>query len=257
MVEEVLHIGQPRRVSGQIVLDALLVADVGKNFFKNAEFAGFVDRNEQSALDHQLQQSHRFHRDRLAPGVGARQYEYPILPEQGQVEGDGFATDLAIFNVEQGVKTHLDAEVWPVHEFGHDAAHFSGESRFGLNEIEPYEEFLIPTQRIDVGTQDSAQVFEDAVDLALLLILQIENIVVDVDDLLRLDESRAPGARFVVNDAPDLALVFRRYGKDAPPVPKTFYVIGQPAPVAVLRDQIFEHPVHFAPPRQHVAPDLL
>ena len=52
---KVLHIKQMRTVRTQVVVDALLVADIDENIRKNANAAVLVNRQWQSALKHILQ----------------------------------------------------------------------------------------------------------------------------------------------------------------------------------------------------------
>ena len=55
ILHKVLHIKQMRAVRTQIVVDALLVADIDENIRKNANAAVLVNRQRQSALKHILQ----------------------------------------------------------------------------------------------------------------------------------------------------------------------------------------------------------
>ena len=68
---EVFHVRQMRTVGAQIVLDALLVADIDKQALEDSGFRLFVKRDRDAALKHVLQQPDRFQTDRFTTGVRA------------------------------------------------------------------------------------------------------------------------------------------------------------------------------------------
>ena len=71
MPNEVFHVRQMRTVGAQIVLDALLVADIDKQTLEDSGFRLFVKRDQYAALKHVLQQADRFQTDRFTAGVRA------------------------------------------------------------------------------------------------------------------------------------------------------------------------------------------
>ena len=70
------------REGGQALLDALLIADVHKEFIKDADLAALIRRDEEAALRHCAKQTCRFQRDSLAAGVGAGDDERIVFPAQ-------------------------------------------------------------------------------------------------------------------------------------------------------------------------------
>ena len=82
VAEEGLHVLQVGGVGGEVVVDALLVADVDGDGAEEAALRGGAQRYRHAALQHVLDESHCFEQHRFAAGVGAGndQYPLPILP---------------------------------------------------------------------------------------------------------------------------------------------------------------------------------
>ena len=140
---------------------------------------------------------------------------------------------------------HLRAEGRALRQFGHHGVHLVGQPCLGHDDIVLHYQGQIRAHDGRVGAQRVAQFFQDAPDFPLLILLQIEDVVVDFDDRFRLDEGRAPRGRFVVDDAPDFALMLHWDGQHPTVVPNGFHVVGQPAGVAVTVDEGAEDLVEF------------
>ena len=65
------HVLQVRGVGGEVVVDALLVADVDEDAAEEAALGGGAQWHGHAALQHVLYQSYGFETDGLAAGVGA------------------------------------------------------------------------------------------------------------------------------------------------------------------------------------------
>ena len=65
------HVLQVRGVGGEVVVDALLVADVDGDGAEETALRGGTQRNRHAALEHILYQSHCLEQHRFAAGVGA------------------------------------------------------------------------------------------------------------------------------------------------------------------------------------------
>ena len=66
-----LHVHQVGGVGGEVVLQALLVADVDHHVVEDAGLRAVADRDGESALQHILQQAYRLQAHRLTAGVGS------------------------------------------------------------------------------------------------------------------------------------------------------------------------------------------
>ena len=78
-----------RREGRKALLDALLIADVGKNGRENAHGAAVVAGDVQPALRHQAEKAQRLEAHRLAAGVGAGDDERIKAAAQLNVDGHG------------------------------------------------------------------------------------------------------------------------------------------------------------------------
>ena len=63
------HVGHVGREGTQVLLNALLVSDIGKYFLKNSQFRTVKGRNVQARLSHQGKQTDGFNRNGLTAGV--------------------------------------------------------------------------------------------------------------------------------------------------------------------------------------------
>ena len=71
ILHEVLHVLQMRTIGAQLEFEALRIADMDHQLLEDAHFAIGMDRHQQSALQHQLQQPNRLQRHRFSAGIGA------------------------------------------------------------------------------------------------------------------------------------------------------------------------------------------
>ncbi len=70
----------------EILLDRLIVADVGENGVENRQ-VGAIRRDGNAGLRHQREQAQRFQGDGFAAGVGAGDYELAMVAFE--LDGDG------------------------------------------------------------------------------------------------------------------------------------------------------------------------
>ena len=86
VVRDEIDVGDVRRKRGQVLLDRLVVADVGEDGVEDRQL-GALGRNRNSRLRHQRQQSDGLQRDGLAAGVGAADDELAMLASSSTVSG--------------------------------------------------------------------------------------------------------------------------------------------------------------------------
>ena len=85
LIEKALHPLEPIAVRGQLILDALVVPDVGQDLFEKAHRTVGVDRDEQSALDHGLDEADHLQGNGLAPCIRPADDEHSPGRVEGQV----------------------------------------------------------------------------------------------------------------------------------------------------------------------------
>ena len=88
VLDEKFHVHQVGTVGTQVVLDALLVADIDEHPAEQARARAFVQGDQESALQHVLQEPDRFEADRLTAGVGAGDQQDPSLFRQLDIQRD-------------------------------------------------------------------------------------------------------------------------------------------------------------------------
>ena len=75
-----------RGVGGEVILDALVVADVNEDALEHPHTAALCHWHKHAALHHVLKQAHRFQTYRLAAGIWTRYDEQTLTGSQFDVE---------------------------------------------------------------------------------------------------------------------------------------------------------------------------
>ena len=73
-LQEPLHICKVRTVCAKVILNGLLISDIHKYLFKDAELRDFCRRNQNAPLEHILQQSGCLKADRFSARIWSRYY---------------------------------------------------------------------------------------------------------------------------------------------------------------------------------------
>ncbi len=63
------HLRQVSAIGTQITFNRLIIAYICKNLIKNPNLTRFMNRDQQSALQHDLQQANCFHTNRFSSGI--------------------------------------------------------------------------------------------------------------------------------------------------------------------------------------------
>ena len=95
-----------------------MVANVGKDGVEDAHLRGVVAGDEQATLDHQLQESHRFHRDAFAAGIGPADDQNPLFSMDFNVLRKGFFPGQAVGQLQQGMKRGEQMQPWFFSDLG-------------------------------------------------------------------------------------------------------------------------------------------
>ena len=77
-----------RTVCTEVVFYRLFVADVDEDVVENTCVGVFIHGNEQSALQHVLQQSGCFETNRFSSGIGPGDKQYALFGSEAYVKGD-------------------------------------------------------------------------------------------------------------------------------------------------------------------------
>ena len=210
-----LHIHQMRRIGREVILQALLVADVNHHIFKYTAAAARPHGDAQSGLQHILQQSDGLQTHRLTAGVGTGDNQHALLGLQHDVEGHD-----AVFQMElkQRMARPDPVDEWRGLHLRLKGIHRLGQPRLGLDEIDLSQE----SERVEyltyMGPDAGRHHREDADDLLPFLGLEFPDVVVGLDDLGGLNIDGAAGGALVVDDALYLPLHRRHDGNDQPAV---------------------------------------
>src|SRR5262249_49914208 len=148
-------------------------------------------------------QADRLQRDRLAAGVGAGDDHYgEVLPE-AKVDRNDVASQKRVAGAME------DDSSFVVHARLHTVGQ-ACVAGFGQLEIEVRKGINSLLDTLGLGTDLPGDLAKDALDLLLILTLQLADPVVQLDDYQRLDEQSGPARRLVVDDpanpAPEIGL---------------------------------------------------
>ena len=222
MLHHVLHVQQVGRVGREVVLQALLVADVDEDAPEDAEDAALRHRHRHAALEHVLQQSHRLQTHRLAASVRTRDEQDALLLRQRDVERNHLARLLLLMFYIIGVELQFQQRMHgnrPVQQLlvlhaWLRALRDDGELRLGADEVDLCQELIASEHVLHLGTDCLRELHQDAVDLLPLLTLQLADLVVRLHHLGRFDKDRPARVRLVMHDATDLSLHRRSHRDD-------------------------------------------
>ena len=200
------EVGHVRGERGQRLLDRLFVADVRKDLAEHRDLAALVRRNEHAGARHQRKQTDGFERDRFAAGVGSGddQRVVAVSDPNGDRHDDVF--------VDQRMSAVLDVDDALSVELGTIRAHVARHDRAGKDAVKRAEQQQALIELVRIRRDQRGQAGKDALDLALLLRLQLLISVAQFDDRARFDENRLSAAALVVDQPADLRAVLRLDG---------------------------------------------
>ncbi len=186
------HVGGKRR---KALLDALLVADVGIDFPIHRHLRADGGGHEKPGLRHQRKQPQRLHTDGLAAGVWPGDEQHAKIAAYGQINRhDLLVRDqrmTRLFDMHAPLPVHLRAR----------SAELSRQPRLREGKIQPRQDRKVLLQHVGVPPDVGGQPAQDARDLLPLRKRQLLDVVVQRNDLHRLDEKRRAGGGLVVHDA--------------------------------------------------------
>ena len=212
--ENIDNVGHVRGEGGQILLDALLIPDVGEDLPEHRDLAPVSRRDVQTCHPHELQQADRLERHRLAAGVRSGDDDHVrVLPAEGNIDGD----DLLL--VDQRVARLAERDIVLLIHHRPNRIHVERETRPGKDEVECRHILLIVFEFGQMLVGLGGEIRENALDLLLLLHLQFPEGIVELYDRRGLDEQRGAGGRLVMYYAGNHALVLSPHRQAVPVVP--------------------------------------
>ena len=238
-----------------MILNALVVSDVGQNLLEEAHGAVRVDRDEQPALNHGLDEPHHFQGNGLSPGIGPADDEHAPGRMEGQVlrlDGQALA---AVGQQEQGVMGLEQFNAQFLDNVGADPVHVEGELHLGLQEVEIDQQPLLGFDERRVLSDALGQGPQDPHDFLALVIPEHLQLVIDLLAFGGFDEGHRPGLGGAEGRAPDLALVGAGDGQDPTAIEVALFRVGQPALLGAVAHGFVEQPVDLAPGGLHVDSD--
>ena len=156
----------------------------------------------QTALRHQRKQTDGLECDRLAAGIRSGDDERPVISADRDIDRYGFF-DIqqrmsGLFEVQHPVRVHLRLL----------RLHLTREFPLGKHHIHGDEQLLIIYQFMEMLRHIGGKLCQNTVDLRALRQLQLPQLVVQINDHLRLYEQRRAARRLIVNDARHPGAVF-------------------------------------------------
>ena len=143
-------VGDVRGERAQILLDRLVVADIGEHLFKQREL-GLDGGNGQRRLRHQAEQSDGLQGHRLAAGIGTADQQRAAVLRQFQTDRHGGLVPAAQHVLEQRMARVFEQQA--VAEARDDAIELAGEAALREDQLE----FRHRDQRLPNGVAVAAQ----------------------------------------------------------------------------------------------------
>ena len=197
-IHDGLHV---RRESGEALLDALLVADVGKNVSEKREFATVAGGNMQARHTHEFEETDCFERDGLAAGVGSCDNDHVIIGTQLDIDGND------LFGIDQGMTSLADIDIKFVVENRPGCILLHGQIRARKNKVQLSHILRVILEFHEVLAGFGGERRQDLFNLFLFLQRQFAQLVVEGDDGGWLDEECGAGGRLIMDQSRDLGFV--------------------------------------------------
>ena len=167
----------------------------------------------QAALGHEGQQAQGLEADGLAAGVGASDDQgVKLLP---QLDGDGHR----LAGVQQGVPGVAEADAAVSPDLRPGGVHLIAQLPPGEDEVQPHQHVVVRQDVVVAPRRLGGQGPEDALDLLLLLGLQLLELVVGLDHPHGLHKDGGPAGADVVDQSGHAAPELRLHRHHEPPVP--------------------------------------
>ena len=183
------------------MFNALFIADVGKNVLKDRHHAALCRRNVQTGLGHQAKQSQCFQNHGFTAGIRPGDNQRIVVLAQGDRGGNN------LFAVNQRVPPLADFDGIILAEVGADRLHIDGKSCLGEDKVQMNQSVKIQRQNFGSFGCQKGKLCQNTFNFRLFADFQLVQLVVCVDNALRLDKYRAAGRRNVMDNTAHVAAV--------------------------------------------------
>ena len=176
-----------RHVRGEgreILLDGLLVTDVGEDLLEHTELRAFGRRDEETGLAHQLEETDGLQAHGLTTGVRSRD------DEQIEFLAEIYRDRHDFLRVDQRMTALQDIDVVVIVQHRTGGPHGGRQLRLREDEVELREDLDILSNLFSVWHQGAGQGIQDLLDLLLFVGLELTDVIIQLDDAHRLDEKR-------------------------------------------------------------------
>ena len=190
-IDDIAHVG---REGGEILLNALLIADVCQDVAEHRQVAAVVGGDMQAALVHGGKQADGLDGDGLAAGIGAGDHQGIKAVSQLQADGHGLGL------IQQRVPGPAQDNA-PGLTGGALTVQFIAELGLGKDQIQPYQNLKVGRNIVPMLRAVGRQLRQDAVDLDLLLGGQLPQLVIGLDGGHGLNKQGSAGGRNIMHQA--------------------------------------------------------
>ena len=250
LLQNAHYIGHMGRESGQILFNALLVADIGQHGREYGDGALGRHGDVEAALGHQRQQAQGLQADGFAAGVGAGDDQCVKGLAQLQINGH------CLLGVQQRVPGFPQRQAAVPADLRAVAVHFIGELATGENQVQVHHGLIVPLDVLPVGRRLGGQLRQNAGNLLLLLGLQLNQLVVGLHHAHGLHEHGGTGGGDVVDQTRQIALVGRLHRHHEAAIPLGDDGLLQNLSVAGRGDDLLQNLPALGLGRPHMAADV-
>ena len=187
----------------QILLDGLLVTDVGEDLLEHTELRAFGGRDEETGLAHQLEETDGLQAHGLTTGVRSRD------DEKIEFLAEIYRDRYDLLRVDQRMPALQDIDVVVIIQHRTGGPHGGRQLRLREDEVEVREDLDILSNLFSVWHQGAGQGIQDLLDLLLFVGLELTDVIIQLDDAHRLDEERRSRRTLVVDHAREARLILR------------------------------------------------
>ena len=234
---DLLHERRERR---QILGDRLLVADDRVQRLEHRQPRPLRRRQVTADLGHERKERQRLERDRLAAGVGAGDQQQRPVGRELEVDRHHGALGVAPRLGEQQRMPRLaQGDAARAIDGGRRGGHALGRVRAREHPVELANRRHVGVQLQAAGAHGGRQLGQDPGGLLLLLALGLHEVVVGLDEALRLHEDRLATLRAIVHDAAHPLPRLGSHRQDVAAVADGHEAVGE-EPIALRLEQALE-----------------